>query len=129
MSYSISELFDLRTLTNYGLDLDKEIQCEVLLSIVTNKKSVRYFNNFGTNLQYKENIHNNISNAIMLGIDIINSVQVYNENAISDKYERKVSLPFDSIEFDSENDSVGQLDIRCKYYPLKDLKEIEINTR
>lgn len=121
-SFSLYDLYSLKTLSNYGKDIEKEIQSEVFLSITTPKKSIRYFNSFGTQLYRKENKPINTTELIMLGIDIIESVQTYNDSIISDN-ERRVLIPFDSIEYYSDNQVSGELDINVSYFPLSDLKE------
>ena len=125
-SYPLSELFSLKTFSYYGENIEKEIQSEVFLSILTRKKSVKYFNSFGTELYRKENKPINTTELIMSGIDIITAVQSYNDNIIS-KDERQVLVPFEQIEFYAENQSIGEVDINVSYYPLRDLKERNIS--
>ena len=116
----LSKLLSISTFSNYGKDLDTEINAEVYIHILAQKKSVSYYNKMG--VANKENTPLTIQRAIQLGVDITDSVQLYNDNITSDKYERKVAMPFDLIEYEDAGMVKGELGIKALYYTLKDFK-------
>lgn len=121
----LSRVLSLSTFSNYGKNLDLEIQAEVFIHILTQKKSVSYYRAMG--IRNKENTPLTIQRALEIGIDITDSIQLYNDNITSDKYERQVSMPFDEIEFDDTGMAQGNLGVRALYYTLKDFKSKEVN--
>jgi hypothetical protein len=122
---SLESFLSFNTFANYGTNLDSEIGMEVILHILTQKKSVGYYRQMGSVLKTRENQPITITRAVQIGIDIVESIQIYNENLVS-KDQRQVSINFEDLEFDDSAQNVGQLDCKVLYYPIKDLKIKEV---
>jgi len=119
----LQQLFAFSTFANYGADIPKEIEAEVFLSLLTDKSSLFYNRDFGTDARRAESRPLNFSSELRLRNQIINSLQDYNEN-VDDSTERRVAVPSDKIEF--IRGGAGELNVKMGYYRLRDLQYNEV---
>jgi hypothetical protein len=118
-----TELFDFSTTSRWGSDVDKEIDAEVLLYLLTPKKSVPYYRDMGTNLVRSENRPLNVPAAVRMGVEVVESIQQYNDDHDISADERRVSVPFEEIDFDDEQQRIGNFGITVKYTSLRNVQE------
>ena len=119
----LETLFAFATFANYGEDVDKEIEAEVFLSILTALGSLFYNRGFGTSVRRSESRPINFTAELRLQNEIINSLQEYNGN-VDDSTERRVAVPADKIEV--LKGGPGELNVKVGYYRLRDLKFNEV---
>lgn len=124
---TIEEALDFSTFANYGNDIDKEIFAEVVLYILTQKKSLPYYRDMGTLVKNSENKPIQLEKQLTSAILIIESVQKYNDDVNLDLGDRRVAISFDDIDFDITNQLVGELDTKVVYTPLKDLVPVNVS--
>lgn len=117
--FTIQELTSFDNISNRGSNLDREIASDVLFYVTTPRYSIPYLEEIG--IRTRENRPNTITRQIELTIDIIESIQRYND-ATSEKSERRVAVDFQSLIFNDANKSEGDLDATLQYIQLKDLK-------
>ena len=117
--FTIQELTSFDNISNRGSNLDREIASDVLFYVTTPRYSTPYLEEIG--IRTRENRPNTITRQIELTIDIIESIQRYND-ATSEKSERRVAVDFQSLIFNDANKSEGDLDATLQYIQLKDLK-------
>lgn len=121
---TLDQALDFSTYANYGKNQDLEIFSEVALYILTGLKSVPYYREMGTQVRSFENKPIQLEKQITVAIQILQSVQKYNDDVNLDDGDRRVALSFDDIEFDDTNRQAGELDTKILYTPLKDLKPV-----
>lgn len=119
----LQQLFAFSTFANYGADIPKEIEAEVILSILTDKSSLFYNRGFGTDVRRAESRPLNFTTELKLQNQVITSLQDYNEN-VDDSTERRVAVPTDKVEF--VRGGTGELNAKIGYYRLRDLKYNEV---
>lgn len=124
---NVSELFDFSTTSNFGKDIDKEIQAEILLSLITPKKSIPYYREWGTDLTRSENTPITIANFLNLQIQAVESIQKYNDD-INSREERRVSISQDDIEIFIDEQTNGIMEMQVPYIQLRDLNKFEVNS-
>jgi hypothetical protein len=120
------DFLSFKTFANYGSNLDEEISMETALHILTDKKSIAYYRQMGSVLKRRENYPLTLTTAVQIGIDIVESIQIYNENIVS-RNQRQVSINYEDLQFEDSARNVGQLDCKVTFYRIKDLKAQEVN--
>lgn len=121
----LQSLLDFSTFANYGVDVNKEIEGEMFLNLLTPLGSVKYMRDMGTNA--KKSLSRAINPALYLKLSnqVINSLQNYNNNA-DDSTERRVAVPADSVQILQSNTAQGELDVQLRYYRLRDLQILDL---
>lgn len=119
----LAQLFAFSTFANYGENIEKEIEAEIFLSVLTSKGSLFYNRDYGTSARRAESRPLNFTAELKLQNEIINSLQEYNEN-VDDSTERRVAVPSENIEF--IRGGVGELNVKIGYCRLRDLKFDEV---
>jgi hypothetical protein len=120
----LQESFSFNLISNYGKKINDEIRFEVLLHALTPKKSTSYYRQLGSNLHKIDERPLTIENSIEIAIDLVESIQLYNENIVS-KDERRVSINFQDINFEL-NEKLGKLNCSFSYISLNNLFTEEI---
>lgn len=121
----LQSLLDFSTFANYGVDVNKEIEGEMFLNLLTPLGSVKYMRDMGTDA--KKSLSRAINPALYLKLSnqVINSLQNYNNNA-DDGTERRVAVPADSVQILQSNTAQGELDVQLRYYRLRDLQILDL---
>lgn len=124
---TVEELFDFSTTSSFGTDVDKEIMAEVLLSLITPKKSIPYYRAWGTELAKSEARPITISGFLSLTTQAVESIQKYNDD-INSKDERRVAISQENIEIFIDEQTNGIVEMQVPYIQLKDLVQFQIGT-
>lgn len=117
----LQTLFDYSTFANYGSALEKEIEAEVFLTVLTPLKSTSYYRDLGTIAQRSLSRPLNFGQQLKLKNQLVESLQTYNNNA-DDTQERRVAVPAQSVNIDTTNKANGEADLRFDYYLVKSLQ-------
>lgn len=126
MSFSIDELTSFDNITSRGQNIDREIGSEVLFYITTPRESIPYSRSVGTRV--RENRPLTLQRDVEISVSIIESIQLYNESVSNEITERRVSIDYNSIEYDFSEQQTGGLLARVPYTQLKDLKQELVQT-
>jgi hypothetical protein len=116
----LQSLFDYSTFSNYGSDVDKEIEAEVFLTVLTPNKSVAYYRDMGTIAQRSLSRPLNFGQELKIKNQLVESLQTYNNNA-DDTQERRIAVPAESVKLIDTNKQAGDLDVNFDYYSLRTL--------
>ncbi|TGL39622.1 hypothetical protein EHQ53_13960 [Leptospira langatensis] len=128
MQYTIEDLFDFSVTANYGQDpsnVNKEIQAEVLLSELLEKKSLPYYRKWGTDAVRSEAGPLTIARFLKLQVQALETIQIYNDDADSTT-ERRVAVPPDQMDIDISDQLNGSAFIFLQYIQLRDLNTFEV---
>lgn len=118
--FTIQELTSFDNVSNRGSNIDREIASDILFYVTTPRYSIPYLEEIG--IRTRENRPNTITRQIELTVDIIESVQRYND-ATPETSERRVAVDFQSLIFNDSNKDEGDLDASLQYFQLKDFKQ------
>lgn len=121
----ISELLDFSTFARYGQDVNKEIEAEIFLILLTDKGSVAYNRELGTDAKKSLSRAMNLSLQLRLQNQVLDSLQSYNNN-VDDSTERRIAVPADTVQLIDANKGNGELDIQFRYYRLRDLQVLDL---
>lgn len=125
MAVQISELLDFSTFARYGENVDKEIEAEIFLNLLTDKGTVNYNRELGTDAKQSLSKALNLTLQLKLQNQILDSLQTYNNN-VDDSTERRIAVPADTVQLVDSNKSKGELDILFRYYRLRDLQVLDL---
>lgn len=119
---TIQGLMAFSTTSQYGTDVDNEIAADVVLACTTPIRSIPYLRAYGTKAKLSESKPLTILSELDLQIQVIQSVQFYNDNIVS-QYERRAAVTTDSIEFDESGKNAGMLGMSIRYMPMNKIPQ------
>jgi hypothetical protein len=124
---TIEELFDFSVTSNFGSDVNTEIEAEVLLSEILERKSLPYYRKWGTDAVKSEARALTLALFLKLQVQSIETVQIYNDDADATT-ERRVAIPPEDLEIDITEENNGKANIFLRYIQLRDLNTFEVTT-
>jgi len=121
----IQELLDFSTFAQYGQNVNKEIEAELFLNLLTPLGSIFYNRGMGTDA--KKSLSRAINPALEIKIQnqVIESLQNYN-NMVDDSTERRVAVPADSVQIKNSDVMEGNLDVQLRYFRIRDLVGLDL---
>jgi hypothetical protein len=121
----ISELLDFATFANYGKDVNKEIEAEIFLNLLSDLGSTFYNRDMGTDAKRSLSRTMSFSQELKLQNQVIESMQNYN-NTVDDTTERRIAVPADTVVIRDSDKGRGEVDIEMRYYRLRDLQMLPV---